>query len=187
MWERTITISSASKSFAVTGFRVGWSVGPRHLIDCLMISHQNGDCVCNTPAQETIARCLEIEMGRLHTPDSLFTLQHEQLVKKRDILAGILKRAGLDPCIPEGSYFILADWSKLVNRDVIEDNSSDPTDFKFAKWLLKKLKIAAIPPSAFYSENKHLACKYIRFCFFKTDDLLKKTDEILQLYIKEGQ
>ena len=174
MWERTITISSASKSFSVTGWRVGWSIGPKELIDCLMIAHQNGDCVCTTPAQEAIARCIEIEISRLNQPGSHLTEQLETLRSKRDLFVQLLTDVGFKICIPDAGYFVIADWSTLATNQEIDDESDDPPDFKFAMWLMKNYKIASIPPSAFFADNKAIAAKYVRFCFFKKDDVFDK-------------
>lgn len=183
MFDRTITISSASKSFSVTGWRVGWSIGPEHLITCLMVSHQNGDCVCTTPAQEAIARCIQYELKVAGTVDSHLQTQRSQLEGKRGQLLEILREAGFSPCVPDAGYFILADWTNFVpDLSVLEDGSEDSTNFKFAKWMVKQLKISAIPPTAFYKENTEIASKMIRFCFFKTEGGLQKAKEIFRRF-----
>ena len=172
-----MTISSAGKSFSVTGWRVGWSVGPKHLIDCLMMAHQNGDTVCSTPAGEAIARCIETELKRLDQPDCHFNVQKNMLLSCRDRIVEILIRAGFTPCVPEAGYFVLADWSQVATKEQIEDGSSDTPDFKFAKWMLKKYEIASIPPTAFCDKYKDVIQSHVRFCFFKTDDMLDKASE----------
>lgn len=187
MWERTITISSASKSFSVTGWRVGWAVGPVELIDCLMVAHQNGDCVCSTPAQEAIARCIELELPRLGQPDCHFVQQVNTLLSKRNNLVAILKDSGFEPCVPDAGYFVVTNWSNMATCETIEDGSDDRTDFKFAKWLMKTHKIAGIPTSAFYITNAALAAENIRFCFFKTDELFEKAKTYFENMHKKMQ
>ncbi|XP_067931395.1 kynurenine aminotransferase-like [Watersipora subatra] len=174
MWERTITISSASKSFSVTGWRVGWSVGPKDLIDCQMIAHQNGDATCGTPVQEAIARCIELELSRIDQPDCHFTQQRDDLLAKRDRLVEMAREVGFKVCVPEGSYFLMVDWTAFATKEMIDNGTDATSDFQFAIWLLKNHHIATIPPSAFCEENKHLVGNYVRLCCFKTDELLNK-------------
>jgi len=188
MWDRTVTISSAGKTFSATGWKLGWTVGPQHLLKNMMAVHQNCLYVCCTPLQEAVAQAFEIENARLDDKDScyMYTLPNVELLPKRDRMAANLKNAGLIPTIPEGGYFMLADWSKLgVTDEMIEDGTDDPKDFKFVKWLCKEKKLAAIPPSAFYSkEHRHLAENLVRFCFFKKDETLDNAAAILKSFQK---
>ncbi|XP_067931396.1 kynurenine--oxoglutarate transaminase 3-like [Watersipora subatra] len=176
MWERTITISSASKSFSVTGWRVGWSIGPKELIDCQMISHQNGDATCATPVQEAIARCMEIELAKINQPCCHFTQQRTALLSKRNLLIEMARNAGFKVCVPEAGYFLLVDWTAFATREMIDDGTNIASDFQFAIWLLKNHKIATIPPSAFCEESKDTMSNYVRLCYFKTDELLNKIE-----------
>ena len=180
MWERTITISSASKSFSVTGWRVGWSIGPKELIDCLMIAHQNGTISCTTPAQEAIARCIELEIPKLNQPQSHFKEQLEILQSKRNMFGQVLNNTGFKTCIPDAGYFVLADWTSVATTEMIENEPESSSDFKFAMWLMKNYRIASIPPSAFFGDNKGVAEKFIRFCFFKENDVLEKAKKCLE-------
>ena len=75
---------------------------------------------------------------------------------------------------PKSGYFVIADWSLLATNQEIDDDSDDPPDFKFAMRLIKNYKIASTPPSAFFADNKAIAAKYVRFCFFKKDDVFEK-------------
>ena len=88
----------------------------------------------------------------------------------------------MKPTIPDGGYFMLADFSELADKlgNVI-DEETGTKDYKFVKYMSKKKKIQGIPPSAFYSQDhKHLAENYIRFCFMKKDDTLDKAEEIIK-------
>lgn len=163
----------------MTGWRVGWSIGPKSLIDCSMIAHQNGDCVCTTPAQEAIARCLETEAGRIDSPECLFTVQLNQLLKKRDRLADILRSLSLKPCVPQAGYFVLANWAEYNPSADVLGNKDDSDDFRFAKWLVKEKRVCGIPPSAFYGQNQSIATPFIRFCFFKTEEALDRAEVLL--------
>ena len=186
MWDRTITISSAGKTFSATGWKLGWSIGPEHLLKCLMAVHQNCVYTCTTPLQEAVALGFEQEATRLDNKETcyLYTLANDELLPKRDRMAAMLRAAGMTPTLPEGGYFIIADWSKMgVTDEMIEDGTSDTRDAKFCKWLMKEKKLASIPPSAFYGpENKHLAQNMIRFCFFKKEETIDGAGEILKSF-----
>lgn len=175
MWERTITISSVSKSFSVTGFRVGWSIGPKQLIDIVSLAHRFGTGVACTPTQEAIARCIETEIPRLNEPNSHFTTQTATLQTKRDILIQLLTEAGFKPCVPDAGYFICADWTSVATIEEIEDGSNNSADTKFSMWLMKHYKIAMLPVSPFYDPNTNTENKYVRVSFFITDELLNES------------
>ena len=142
-----------------------------------MVAHQNGDCFCTTPAQEAIAKCLEEETTWLNQPDSFFMQQRVALQTKCGKLVAMLKTAGFNPSVPDAGHFVLADWTSVATNQLIDDGSGDSLDFQFVRWLIKEYKIASIPPSAFYGDNKSIAQKLARFCFFKSDELLEKAKE----------
>lgn len=187
MWERTITIGSAGKTFSVTGWKLGWAVGPDNLLQNCQIAHQNCVYACPTPIQEAVARAFELELNRLDSPECYFRSLSVDLQDRRDLIASILEEAGMQPVIPEGGYFIMADWSGFSkfetsiprmetnnNLTIAEDkvdlsSENDPEpDMRFAKWLSKNRKLQGIPPSAFFSQpHKHIGENYIRFCFIK--------------------
>lgn len=113
MWERTITIGSAGKTFSVTGWKTGWAYGPANLIRNLQMVHQNSVYTCPTPLQEAVARGFELEMSRLDSDECFFKSLPRELQVKRDFMANFLQDAGMKPTIPEGGYFMLADWTNL--------------------------------------------------------------------------
>ncbi|KAK3771364.1 hypothetical protein RRG08_050415 [Elysia crispata] len=178
MWDRTITIGSAGKTFSVTGWKLGWCIGPEALISCAQVVHQNCIYTSPTPIQEAVARGLELEMSRIGSPDSYLTSLAEELLPKRDTLAQQLVDAGLKPVVPEGGYFMMADYSQ---KEVDLPESDEAKDFRLVQWLIKNKKLAVIPPSAFYcDEHKHLGENFIRFCFIKNDSTLEKASCILK-------
>lgn len=186
MWDRTITIGSAGKTFSVTGWKLGWAIGPEHLIKNCQIVHQNCLYACNTPVQESVARAFEYEMSKMDAPDCYFTSISKDLQKKRDYIANILREVGMNPVIPEGGYFIMADWSSLADKIDLSSEPDTHRDYKFVKWLSRHRKLQGIPPSAFFSEpHKHIGENYIRFCFIKNEDSLKKAEQILKDWRKE--
>jgi len=113
MWDRTITVGSAGKTFSVTGWKIGWAFGPEHLMTNLKMVHQNSVYTCATPLQEAVSRAFEIELERLESNDCYFNSLPEELKVKRDFMADFLKNSGMNPVIPEGGYFMLADYTGL--------------------------------------------------------------------------
>ena len=185
MWDRTISISSAGKTFSATGWRLGWSIGPEHLLKCVAAAHNALYTMVCTPVQVAVAELLEIEERKLANQEQsyLHTMASE-LLPKRDRMSSLLKDVGITPTIPEAGYFVLSDWSKLgVTDELIEDNSNDSRDIKFFRWLAKKRKLIVIPLSAFYGdEHKHLAQGLMRVCFVKQDQTITNAGEVLKLF-----
>ncbi|KAJ9573680.1 hypothetical protein L9F63_008950 [Diploptera punctata] len=183
MWERTITIGSAGKTFSVTGWKIGWAYGPANLMKNLQTVHQNCVYTCCTPLQEAVASGFELEMTRLGQPECYFESLPRELEAKRDYMAKFLSDVGMVPTIPEGGYFMIADWSPLESRVNLEQETDVYKDYRFTKWMSKNVKLQGIPPSAFYNEsNKKLAENYVRYCFIKKDENLQKAAEILQAW-----
>lgn len=188
MWERTVTIGSAGKSFSATGWKVGWAIGPGHILKHLQIIHQNSLYHCATAAQEAVAVGFQREYDTFDTEDSYFAQLPTQLQAKRFRLAECLKSIGLQPFLPDGGYFMITDVSKL-NVELNDPNSEDePFDYRFTKWLIKEKGLGAIPVSAFFSpEHRAEFQKYVRFCFVKEDSTLKAAEDILKNWNSEQQ
>jgi len=179
MWERTLTIGSAGKTFSVTGWKIGWVYGPQHLVHSLQLLHQNCVYTCPTPIQDAVATGFETEIARLEKPDSYWKELSEMLEKKRNKMAKFLSEVGMAPTVPDGGYFMIADFSALGSK-VNLDQEQGTKDYKFVKWLSKTKKLQGIPPSAFYCDkDKPLAENLIRFCFIKEDSTLEKAEEII--------
>ncbi|CAB1323786.1 unnamed protein product [Coregonus sp. 'balchen'] len=106
MWDRTITISSAGKTFSVTGWKLGWSIGPEHLIRHLQTVMQNTLYTCPTPLQEAVAQGLLRDYELMGRPECYFTSLAVELEGKRDRMAAFLQDVGMSPIIPEGGYFM---------------------------------------------------------------------------------
>ncbi|KAK7067172.1 Kynurenine--oxoglutarate transaminase 3 [Halocaridina rubra] len=180
MWERTITIGSAGKTFSVTGWKTGWAYGPAELLKGPQVIHQHSVYTCTTPVQEAVAQGFEIELERFGTPDCYFLSLPAELEVKRDNVVRILNEAGLNPIVPEGGYFILADTRSITSKIDIGGDPKERKDFRFVKWLSRNRKLQGIPPSAFYSpDHGHIGEDYIRFCFIKEDENLEKAGQIL--------
>lgn len=184
MWDRTITIGSAGKTFSVTGWKLGWSIGPEHLIKHLQTVMQNTLYTCPTPLQEAVAQGLLRNFELMGQPECYFSSLAEELEGKRDRMAAILQEAGMTPIIPEGGYFMLVDVTSL-NQDLSHMDDDDAYDYKFVKWMIKEKKLAAIPVTAFVGEeSKKQFEKYIRLCFIKQDSTLDAAENILKNWRK---
>uniref|UniRef100_A0A914I2Y9 Aminotransferase class I/classII domain-containing protein n=1 Tax=Globodera rostochiensis TaxID=31243 RepID=A0A914I2Y9_GLORO len=179
-------IRFASLPGIATGWKTGWSVAPKWLLDPMMKIHENCVFTCPTPTQEALARAFEEELGHLESGQSEKSYLQSgivlELVAKRNLLAKYLESAGFRPIIPDGGYFMIADFSHLDGPFKNEAKlSDDPLDFEFCRWLCREKKLAAIPPSAFYSpENRKGNDHFIRLCFFKKDETLEKAIDILR-------
>ncbi|XP_026709794.1 kynurenine--oxoglutarate transaminase 3 isoform X3 [Athene cunicularia] len=185
MWERTVTIGSAGKTYSVTGWKLGWSIGPQNLIKHLQVVHQNTLYTCPTPLQEALAQAFGIDYKRMDDPDCYFYSLSRELESKRDRMAQLLQEAGLKPVIPDGGYFMIVDVSTL-NVDLSDVDEKQPYDYKFVRWMITSKKLSAIPLSAFCGpETKRQFEKYIRFCFIKKDSTLDAAEVILKNWNKQ--
>ncbi|MDL1885357.1 aminotransferase class I/II-fold pyridoxal phosphate-dependent enzyme, partial [Anaerolineae bacterium CFX8] len=163
MFERTVTIGSLGKSFSVTGWKVGWVYGCPELVAGAARAHQFITFAVNHPAQEAAAFALSL-------PGTYFEELQAMYAAKRALIMQGLTAAGLKARAPEGTYFVMADFSDVFDGD----------DIEFAQHLTEKIGVACIPPSPFYSpEHAHIARKQARFAFCKSDDLLKQAGEKL--------
>lgn len=111
MWERTITIGSAGKTFSMTGWKLGWAYGPANFLQKLFVVHQTAIYTCATTIQEAVARGFEHEINLLNTPGSYFQTLSSELKPKMIYLFESLQNNGFKPIIPEGGYFMIADWT----------------------------------------------------------------------------
>lgn len=115
---------------------LGWAYGPEHLIRPLQLLHQNCIYTCATPIQEAVALGFETEIERINKPDSYWKELADMLEAKRDRMASFLSSVNMNPTLPEGGYFMIADFSKLAEQ--IDLSSETGTkDYKFVRWLSK--------------------------------------------------
>ncbi|HYR94834.1 MAG TPA: aminotransferase class I/II-fold pyridoxal phosphate-dependent enzyme, partial [Methylomirabilota bacterium] len=161
MAERTVTISGASKTFSVTGWRVGWIVAAPALTAGIRKVHDFVTVGAPAPLQEAVAAGLAL--GRPY-----FERLGGEYRARRDILMPALQRAGFSPRLPEGAYYILCDITPFGFDD----------DTAFARWLVSTVGVAGVPGSSFYSRPE-LGRHLIRFTFCKTHDVLNAAAERL--------
>jgi aminotransferase len=155
MRERTVTISGASKTFSITGWRIGTIVAPAAATDAIRKVHDFLTVGAPAPLQEGLA----VAMDRLGP--EYYAGMAADYRRRRDLLHTAIVRAGFRATTPEGAYYILADFSDLSELD----------DTAFAHWLARERGVAPVPGSSFFS-TPDLGRRYVRFVFCKTDDLL---------------
>ncbi|KNE57821.1 hypothetical protein AMAG_04668 [Allomyces macrogynus ATCC 38327] len=182
LWERTVTIGSAGKTFAVTGWRLGWALGPESIIQNILNAHTRIVFCANAPLQFAVADALHEANKR-----NYYATQVSEYAARREKLLACFKDLGLRVTVPDGSYFILVDTSRIaIPADEWKEICAVPMpstnrDWRVCYWLTTKIGVAAIPPSSFYSpENAHLAENLARFCFCKTEETLDQAVAALQ-------
>ena len=164
MWERTVTLSSIGKTYSLTGWKVGWAIGPAHLTKGLGSAHQFLTFTTPTPVQHGAVAAVE-------APHEFYTDLRTGYTAKRDLLVDGLETAGLNPFRPEGTYFVMADHSAFGFQD----------DRSFCRHLIEQTGVAAIPPSAFYHRPDD-GSTLVRFAFCKDETTLRQAvDRLAQL------
>ncbi|BCW71801.1 aminotransferase class I/II-fold pyridoxal phosphate-dependent enzyme [Arthrobacter sp. NicSoilB8] len=161
--ERTLTISSAGKTFSFTGWKIGWLSGPEHLVAAARTVKQFLSYSSGTPFQAAIAVGLGL-------PDEFYTGIADTLRYKRDILSEGLRAAGLDVLTPQGTYFVNVDTSPLGITDSVE----------LARRLPALVGVAAIPVPVFcHADGAERTRSLLRFAFCKQLYVLEEAAERL--------
>jgi aspartate/methionine/tyrosine aminotransferase len=162
MRPRTITISGASKTFSVTGWRVGWIIAPAELTDAIRKVHDFLTVGAPAPLQEGVAEALD----RLEP--TFYSGLATAYRARRDLLQSALAEAGFRSVSPEGAYYILADFSDLAAAAGMEEPLDDTA---FAVWLSRDVGVTPVPGSSFYRDGGG-GRSQVRFVFCKTEDVL---------------
>jgi N-succinyldiaminopimelate aminotransferase len=154
MAERTITISSAGKTFSATGWKVGWLTGPAEAVAAARTVKQFLTYVASGPFQPAVA--LALGLG-----DEVYAGLRDTLQAKRDLLCSALEECGLRVSLPSGTYFVIADAAPLGAVDGLD----------FARRLPEIAGVVGVPVSVFH-DDVEAARTLIRFAFCKRDDVL---------------
>ncbi len=161
MRERTITINSLSKTYSVTGWRIGYAIAPPELTAAIRKVHDFLTVGAPAPLQEAGAVALRL-------PRSYYEQLAAEYAARRDKLLGALKAAGFGVYVPRGAYYIMTDISRFGFED----------DVAFAHYLVREIGVAVVPGSSFY-ENPGKGRQQVRFCFCKTEATLEVAAERL--------
>ncbi|OON74902.1 pyridoxal phosphate-dependent aminotransferase [Streptomyces tsukubensis] len=166
MRDRTVSISSAGKSFSFTGWKVGWVTASAPLVSAVRSAKQFLTYVSAGPFQYAVAEAL-------HLPDSYFAAFREDLRAKRDLLSAGLTEAGFEVFTPQGTYFITTDITALGERDGVA----------FCRALPERCGVVAVPNSVFY-DDRDAGRSHVRFAFCKRAETLN--DAVTRLKRVEG-
>ncbi|HUA31658.1 MAG TPA: aminotransferase class I/II-fold pyridoxal phosphate-dependent enzyme [Streptosporangiaceae bacterium] len=167
MEDRTVTISALSKSYSVTGWRVGWTIAPPDLTDAIRRVHDFVTVGAPTPLQEAGAVALRL-------PDAYYKQLAADYTERRDLMLEILSGAGLRPVRPAGAYYILTDSSGLGLGD----------DTAAARELATRGGVACVPGSSFYSRPE-LGRSKLRFSYSKKLETLREAGRRLSAFTGE--
>ncbi|KAL0483238.1 kynurenine-oxoglutarate transaminase [Acrasis kona] len=174
MWDRTITICSSGKTFSVTGWKIGWLIGCKQVINTVGLYNQYKVFCVSTPLQRSVATCIRQSMDGQY-----FSMIQNRFKDRYQQLSQLLEEHKLKAVKVDAGYFCLVDVSGV--NFPYDQNSDVPRDYQFCRWLPVEVGLAAIPTSAFYSEkNKHLAGNYVRFAFCKKKESLESARQAFQ-------
>src|SRR5882762_6318735 len=168
MAERTVTINGLSKTYSVTGWRVGWTISPPSLTGAIRKVHDFLTVGAAAPLQEAGAVALTL-------PDDYYAKLAANYQQRRDVLVDILDRHHFTTYKPSGAYYIMTDISTFGFSD----------DVAFARYLVKDVGVAAVPGSSFY-KTATVGRSKLRFCFCKKDETLQEADRRMQKLVPAG-
>src|SRR5438552_4867486 len=152
--DRTITISGFSKTFSITGWRIGYLAADKRITQPIGVLNDLFYICAPTPLQWGVARALEVG-------DDYYANMNADYAKKRDMLAAALRDAGFTPYVPQGAYYMLAE----IPAEFANDQEA-------ATALLEQTRVASVPGSAFYVSDR--GSRMLRFCYAKDFDALEE-------------
>jgi aspartate/methionine/tyrosine aminotransferase len=164
MWERTLTINSTGKTFSLTGWKIGYTVGPGVVQEGLRAIHQFVTFATATPLQVAMAEAIATSEERGYYADLAAAYDRRRLLLREG-----LEQAGFDVLNVGGSYFLMA--------ALAQDRFTN--DIDLARWLIEEIGVAPVPPSSFY-QNPGTAPLLLRFCFAKRDETIAEASSRLR-------
>jgi aspartate/methionine/tyrosine aminotransferase len=161
MRERTVIVNSMSKTYSVTGWRVGYCIAPPEITNAIRKVHDFLTVGAAAPLQAAGAFALSL-------PESYYQKLQADYTARRDLLLPVLEQAGFQTFRPDGAYYIMTDISGF----------GFSSDVEFTRHLIREIKVACVPGSSFYSRPE-LGAQQVRFCFCKRDETLNEAAERL--------
>jgi len=156
MWERTVSCSSLSKTYSITGWRLGYAIAPQHIMDRIKQYHDFNTVGCPSPLMEAAVVGLDM-------PDSYYEEFGAHYAHMKKLFTEGLDRIGIPYTDPQGAYFVLADISPYLKKG--------QTDVEFCEELARKVGVGAVPGSSFFSEDVN---NIVRLHFAKLDSTLNE-------------
>jgi aminotransferase len=163
MYERTITIGGLGKTFAVTGWRLGYACAPEPFSTALRTVHDFTTICAPTPLQEAAVAALQL-------PDSFYEELQDSFSQRRARMMGILERFGFQAQAPQGAYYVMSDYEAW-------DFAGD--EYAFADYLTKEVGVAVVPGSSFY-DTPGLGHRLVRWAFAKKPETFDEVERRLQ-------
>jgi aspartate/methionine/tyrosine aminotransferase len=162
MRERTVVVNSLSKTYSVTGWRIGYCIAPPNITSAIRKVHDFLTVGAANPLQVAGAYALSL-------PESYYENLQKEYQLKRDFIVPVLQDAGFKCDYPEGAYYVMCDISNFGFKN----------DIEFTKHLISEIGVACVPASSFYFD-KSLGNQQVRFCFCKKDETLQAAAERFQ-------
>lgn len=162
MFERTLSCSSLSKTYSITGWRLGYVIAPPEIIDGVRKVHDFLTVGAAAPLQAAAVTALEF-------PPAYYDELARDYTHKREVFLGWLDRAQLAYFPPQGAYYVLVDIAEFIGGTAFDD-------VYFAEWLTRRVGVATVPGSSFFREPVH---NYVRFHFAKREATLDAAGERL--------
>jgi aminotransferase len=159
MRERTLTISGLSKTFSVTGWRLGYCIAPPTVSLAMRKLHDFVTVGAPHPLQ--VAAVAALNLG-----PEYYQALHQEYQERRDFIVPALQRAGFACRAPAGAYYVMTDVSGILTRLHLED------DVALARYMIHDIGVATVPGSSFYPENAAQGRHELRFVFCKTLEML---------------
>jgi aspartate/methionine/tyrosine aminotransferase len=166
MFERTVTINAISKTYSLTGWRIGWAIAPERITSRIRKVHDFLTVGAARPLQVAAAAALRM-------PDEYYAGLSGRYLEARDYLFGLLKESGFNPNLPKGAYYIICRVGGLMK------SFGAKNDTEFCLKLVETHGVAAVPGSSFYSDPE-LGRDQIRFCYCKRMETLEAAGERLR-------
>jgi len=159
MRERTVVVNSLSKTYSVTGWRVGYCIAPPDITSAIRKVHDFLTVGAAHPLQIAGTYALSL-------PESYYVDLQQEYQRKRDFIVPVLQNAGFKCDAPDGAYYVMTDISGFGFKD----------DVEFTKYLIREIGVAVVPGSSFYHDAS-LGSQQVRFCFCKKDETLEAAAE----------
>jgi aspartate/methionine/tyrosine aminotransferase len=178
MRDRTIVINGMSKTYSVTGWRVGWALAPSETTQAIRKVHDFLTVGAAAPLQQAGA-------SALRSPAAYYRGLAESYALKRERLLGILEKAGFTVYKPRGAYYIMTDISRFGFPAEDPRFASATKDVAFAKYLVEEIGVACVPGSSFYNDPAHGASQ-VRFTFCKKEATLAAAEARFSKLLARG-
>jgi len=183
MWPQTITVSSAGKTFGITGWQIGWLIGPKEWLAPIQRFMPNLQFCAPTLTQRAMCQVLRVAAEPYLDTPSYYHWLRQDYSRRREVMVSALEAAGIKTVQSQGGFFVLGDISALCGPEGPLGNSwkqserpDEPRDWTFCRALAAELGVVSLPVSPFFGPDapENMRTRFVRFCFAKTDETLNE-------------